>query len=186
MKRKKPGAHQEKVRMLCRRWTAAREEILKLLMHGRRQHLSAKEIYILLQPAGNDIGIATVYRTLDLLDKGGLLRKIQCPGRQVRYQYRRGDQSDHQYHLICTVCGKILNCRDFEKEKLDLLGKTEGLLERKSGFLIRDRNIEYFGLCKECRPGGARILAQKALGEFGPERSPAGIKAALISGKEIT
>ena len=172
--------------MLCQRWTTPREEIFRLLMQRRRQHLSAKEIFVLLQPAGHDIGIATIYRTLDLLDKAGLLRKIQCPGGQVRYQYKRNDQSDHQCHLICTVCGKILDYRDFEKEELDLLGKTEDLLERKSGFLIRDHNIEYFGLCKKCRPDGARILTEKELNEFGPGGFPAGHRAGPIPSKEIT
>jgi Fur family ferric uptake transcriptional regulator len=90
----------------------------------------------------------------------------------VRYQYKRSDQADQQCHLICTVCGKILDYRDFEKEELDLVSKTEDLLERKSGFLIRDHNIEYFGLCKQCRPDGARILTEKELKEFGSEGSP--------------
>ena len=160
--------HRVQVRMLCRRWTMPREEIFRLLVQRRRQHLSAKEIYVLLRPDGHDIGIATIYRTLDLLDRAGLLRKIRCPGGQVRYQYRRVDPSDHQYHLICTVCGKILGYRDFEKEELDLLDQTEDLLERKSGFLIRNHNIEYFGLCKKCRPDGARILTEKELSEFAP------------------
>jgi Fur family ferric uptake transcriptional regulator len=173
MKGKKPAQHREQVRMFCRRWTTPREEIFRLLVQKRRQHLSAKEIYVLLQPAGHDIGIATIYRTLDLLDKAGLLRKIQCPGGQVRYQYKQNDQSDHQYHLICTVCGKILNYRDFEEDELDLLGKREDLLERKSGFLIRGHNIEYFGLCKKCRPDGARILTDYELSEFRPGRFPA-------------
>lgn len=155
-------------------------------MQRRRQHLSAKEIFVLLQPGGHDIGIATIYRTLDLLDKAGLLRKIRCPGGQVRYQYKRNDQSDHQCHLICTVCGKILDYRDFEQEELDLLGKTEDLLEQKSGFLIRDHSIEYFGLCKKCRPDGAGILTEKELSEFVPGRSPAGLKAGPIPRKEIT
>jgi Fur family ferric uptake transcriptional regulator len=172
--------------MLCRRWTMPREEIFRLLMQRRRQHLSAKEIYVLLKPAGHDIGIATIYRTLDLLDKAGLLRKIQCQGGQVRYQYKRGDQSDHQCHLICTVCGKILNCRDFDKEELDLVCKTEEILEKKSGFLIRDHNIECFGLCRKCQPDGARVLTGKELSEFGPGRSPVGLKAGLIPSKEIT
>ncbi|MGA2263298.1 MAG: transcriptional repressor, partial [Acidobacteriota bacterium] len=130
--------------------------------------------------------IATIYRTLDLLDKAGLLRKIQCPGGQVRYQYKRSDQSEHQYHLICTVCGKILDYRDFEKEELDLLDKTEDLLERKSGFLIRGHSIECFGLCKKCRPDGARILTENELSKFGFGRSPAGLKAGPIHSKEIT
>jgi Fur family ferric uptake transcriptional regulator len=175
MNGKKPAPRQEQLKMMCRRWTMPREEIFRLLMQRCRQHLSAKEIYGLLQAGGHDIGIATIYRTLDLLDRARLLRKIQCRGGQVRYQYKRGDQSDHEWHLICTVCGKILDYRDFEKEELDLLGKTEDLLERKSGFLIRDHNIEYFGLCKKCRPN-----------EFGPGRSAAGLKAGPIPSKEIT
>jgi len=47
------------------------------------------------------------------------------------------------------------------KEELDLLDKTEDLLERKSGFLIRNHNIEYYGLCRKCRPDGASILTEK-------------------------
>ena len=57
---------------------------------------------------------------------------------------------------ICTVCGKILNYRDFEKEELDLVRKTEEILAHKHGFLIRDHNIEFLGLCADCRPGGKR------------------------------
>ena len=72
------------------------------------------------------------------------------------------------------------------KEELDLLGKTEDLLERKSGFLIRNHNIEYFGLCRKCRPDGASILTEKELSEFAPGRAPAGLKAGPIPDKEIT
>lgn len=91
---------------------------LGLLLKSQR-HLSAKEVYGLLQASNSDIGIATVYRTLDLLDKASLVRKIQCRDGQLRYEYKRGDQSDHHHHLICTDCGIILNYRDFEKEELD-------------------------------------------------------------------
>jgi Fur family ferric uptake transcriptional regulator len=154
---KKPGRAREQVRTLCRRWTAPREQIFKLLMRKRRQHLSAKEIFALLEPAGHDIGIATIYRTLDLLDKAGLLRKIQCRGNQVRYQYRRSDRPDCECHLICTACSKILDCRDYAKKARQLTGKSEVILEKKSGFLIRDHIIEYYGLCRKCRLGRAKI-----------------------------
>jgi Fur family ferric uptake transcriptional regulator len=172
--------------MLCRRWTMPREEIFKVLMQRRRQHLSVKEIYSLLQPADHEIGIATIYRTLDLLDKAGLLRKIQCRGGQVRYQYKRSDQCDPQYHLICTVCGKILNYRDFETDELDLVCKTEEILEQKSGFLIREHNIEFFGLCKKCRPDGARILSSRDFNKSASEKCPAGHEAQSVPRKEIT
>jgi Fur family ferric uptake transcriptional regulator len=159
----KARQHRKKISEHCERWTIPREKIFALLMQSQ-QHLSAKEVYALLQPPNSDIGIATVYRTLDLLDKAGLLRKIQCRDGQVRYEYKRGDQSDHHHHLICTDCGKILNYRDFEKEELDLVRRTEEIMEKKYGFLVRDHNIEFLGLCKECRPGGQKFLARRAEG----------------------
>ncbi len=157
---KKPSVeHRKIIRAHCDRWTSSREEIFSILVKIQ-QHLSAKEIYALLQPSNSDVGMATVYRTLDLLDKAGLLRKVQCRDGQVRYEYKRGDQSDHHHHLICTDCGKILNYRDFEKEELDLVRKSEQIIEKKYGFLVRDHNIEFLGLCKECRPGGSKFLAK--------------------------
>jgi hypothetical protein len=68
---------------------------------------------------------------------------------------------------------------------MDLVCKTEEILEKKSGFLIRDHNIEYFGLCKKCRPGGARILSEKEFSRSGLERCRAGYEAARIPRKEI-
>jgi Fur family ferric uptake transcriptional regulator len=158
---KKTDRHRKVISEHCERWTIPREEIFALLIKSQ-QHLSAKEVYALLQTSNSDLGIATVYRTLDLLDKAGLVRKIQCRDGQLRYEYKRGDQSDHHHHLICTDCGKILNYRDFEKEELDLVRKTEEIMEKKHGFLVRDHNIEFLGLCKECRPGGQKFPAKRA------------------------
>ncbi len=158
--RKKSAQTQKAIREHCERWTVPRDEVFGLLVKSQ-QHLSAKEVYGLLQHSNGNIGIATVYRTLDLLDKAGLVRKLQCHDGHLRYEYKRGDQSDHHHHLICTNCGKILNYRDFEKEELDLVRKTEEIMEKKYGFLVRDHNIEFLGLCKDCRPGGEKFLSKK-------------------------
>ncbi|MGA2586083.1 MAG: transcriptional repressor [Candidatus Aminicenantales bacterium] len=155
MKNKSEHRQRDRMKDHCARWTAPREEIFSLLIRSQR-HLSVKEIYALLHPENPDIGLTTVYRTLDLLDKANLVRKINTGDGQGRYEYNKGDHSDHHHHLICTECGKILNYRDFEKEELDLVRKTEEILAKKHGFLIRDHNIEFLGLCEECRPGGKR------------------------------
>jgi Fur family ferric uptake transcriptional regulator len=141
----------------CARWTGPREEIFDVLVRTE-QHLSAKDVHRLLQDTNPDIGLTTVYRTLELLDKAGLVRKMHCGDGHARFEYRRGDGADHHHHLICTACGTILNYRDFEKEELDLVRRTEELLARKHGFLIRDHNIEFLGLCAACRPGGSRSV----------------------------
>ncbi len=155
MKNGKKSSHFSQVGGHCRHWTVPREEIFDLLIRSQ-QHLSAKEIYSTLNPSHPAIGLTTVYRTLDLLDRAGLVRKVHTGDGQVRYEYRRGPESDHHHHLICTGCGKILNYRDFEKEELDLVRKTEDTLAKKYGFLIREHNIEFLGLCPDCRPGGKK------------------------------
>ena len=141
----------------CARWTGPRDEVFNLLVRTQ-QHLSAKDIFLALRATSPDLGLATVYRTLELLDQAGLVRRVSTQTGEVRFEYRRGDQTDHHHHLICTACGTIVNYRDFANEELELVTKTEERLARKHGFLIRDHNIEFLGLCKDCRPGGSRSL----------------------------
>jgi Fur family ferric uptake transcriptional regulator len=143
----------------CARWTGPRDEVFNVLVRTL-QHLSAKDIFATLRKTSPDIGLTTVYRTLELLDKAGLVRRVSTQSGEVRFEYRRGDQTDHHHHLICTACCKIVNYRDFENEELDLVRKTEERLAQKHGFLIRDHNIEFLGLCEACRPGGSRSLPQ--------------------------
>jgi Fur family ferric uptake transcriptional regulator len=155
--RARANHHQSRIKNHCARWTIPREDIFNLLIQSQ-QHLSAKDIYAMLSSKNPELGLTTIYRTLDLLDRAGLVRKINMGDGQVRFEYTRGDRSDHHHHLICTGCGKILNYRDFEKEELELVRKTEDILAKKYGFLIREHNIEYFGLCPDCRPGGKNSI----------------------------
>ena len=145
----------------CARWTGPRDDVFNILV-GTEEHLSAMDIFARLRASNPDIGLTTVYRTIDLLDSAGLIRRISGFGGEVRFEYRRGDREDHHHHLICTACGRIVNYRDFESEELSLVRRTEQRLATKHGFLIRDHNIEFLGLCGECRPGGARSLIQAA------------------------
>jgi Fur family transcriptional regulator, ferric uptake regulator len=164
MTRKQPRPRQpgDALKDHCERWTGSRQEVFDLLVQTE-QHLSAQDIHRMCQASNSDIGLTTVYRTLELLDKADLVRKIHAGDGHVRYEYRRSDHADHHHHLICTGCGQIFNYRDFEQEELQLVRRTEELLARKHGFLIRDHNIEFIGLCSECRPGGRRsVISQGA------------------------
>jgi Fur family transcriptional regulator, ferric uptake regulator len=145
----------------CARWTGPRDEVFNVLV-GTQEHLSAMDIFARLRPSSPEIGLTTVYRTIELLETAGLVRKVPGHGAEARFEYRRGDREDHHHHLICTACGRIVNYRDFETEELSLVQRTEERLARKHGFLIRDHNIEFLGLCRDCRPGGPRSLLQTA------------------------
>ena len=147
-----PGPHkwQHKFHGRVSRWTAPRESILELLSRTSR-HMSAKEIHASLYRTNPNLGLTTVYRTLDLLARMNLINKITLGDGQGRYEFKKGDKEDHHHHLICTQCGKIINYREFEEDELALVKKTEDNLTKKYSFKIFDHNIEFYGLCDKCQ-----------------------------------
>lgn len=147
-----PGRHywQHRFRENVSRWTLPREITLKLLNNSSR-HMSAKEIYAALYSMYPGIGLTTVYRTLELLYRLGFVQKVSSGDGQSRYELKSEDKKDHHHHLICTKCGRIVDYRDFVQEELELVKKTEETLANKHDFLILDHNIEFLGLCKNCR-----------------------------------
>lgn len=143
---------------LCPRWTMPRNAVLSFLK-STGEHVSAKDVYRELQRAFPGLGLTTVYRTLDLLNRAGIVTKINAGDGQYRYEHAAGGEKGHHHHLICTSCGKIQDYRDFEAEELELVKKTESILTRKFGFEISGHNIEFLGKCSSClavRPGGER------------------------------
>jgi Fur family ferric uptake transcriptional regulator len=144
-----PFRWQHRFRAQCSRWTVPREVILDLLSRTSR-HLSAKEIYAAVYSLYPGIGLTTIYRTLELLGRLGLVHKISTGEGQSRYELKKEGGQDH-HHLICTRCGKIIDSRDFLEEELELVKKTGEALARKHSFLIQDHNIEFLGLCENCR-----------------------------------
>ncbi len=97
------------------------------------------------------IGLTTVYRTLDLLVRMGLINKLDIGDGQSRYESTSGKKKEHHHHLICTDCGKIIDYSDFMEEELDLVRKTEKNLAKKYNFTVKDHNIEFYGLCEKCQ-----------------------------------
>jgi len=145
-----PIKWQHHFREHCARWTVPREVILDLLSCTSR-HMSAKEIYAIIFSQNPGIGLTTVYRTLELLYRLGLVHRVTAADGQSRYELNKGSKDAHHHHLICTKCGRIIDYRDFLQEELDLVKKTEGALAKKHNFLIQDHNIEFLGLCEKCR-----------------------------------
>lgn len=132
------------------RLTATREAILEFLNKSSK-HMSAKEIYASLQTSYPALGLSTVYRTLDLLARMGIITKLTLGDGQSRYECKATEQKEHHHHLICTKCGEIIDYSEFLDEELRLVKKTEEKLERKYNFKIQDHNIEFLGICKKCR-----------------------------------
>jgi Fur family ferric uptake transcriptional regulator len=149
-----PAKWQNRLHGHCCRWTGPRQAIVGFLSR-RPGHVSAKDIYGSLSRAFPGIGMTTVYRTLDLLERTGFVQRVTLGDGQARYEFKPPEAKDHHHHLICTGCGKIIDYSDFAREELELVRKTEERLTRRHGFRIHDHNIEFLGLCEKCGARGS-------------------------------
>lgn len=127
--------------------TPQRKEILQIFIDSEDgEHLSAEEVYDLLKEKDFDYGLATVYRSVELLTKLGILNKIEFGDGRTRYELSAANPELHQHHhLICLNCKKII---EFEE---DLLDSLENFIQKKSGFQIVNHEVKFFGYCSECK-----------------------------------
>ena len=119
--------------------TPQRLEIIDLLSK-ETTHPGAMDILKKIRKKVPHVSMSTVYYTLDILKKEGLIRELEFYDRDNRYDI---NVSNH-LNLICTNCGKI---EDF-REELPVLSQQ---VEKKRGFQPFQMRFEYYGLCKECR-----------------------------------
>ncbi len=132
------------------RITMPRQIILDVLSETSK-HLSAEDIYISVHKLHPSIGLTTVYRTLDLLVKIGLVFKFDFGDGRARFELSEGPGGKkHHHHLVCTSCGRVIDYTDYLKEEKELLGKTEAGLSKKFNFNITNHMIQFRGLCDDC------------------------------------
>jgi Fur family ferric uptake transcriptional regulator len=133
------------------RITVAREAILDVLSQTQ-EHLSAEEVYLAVHKIYPNVGLTTVYRTLELLVHMGLVFKFDFGDGRARYELSEGPKGTrHHHHLVCTNCGRVIDYTDFIDEEIELLGRTEKGLSKKFGFKITNHLIQFYGLCDKCQ-----------------------------------
>ena len=126
--------------------TPQRKEILKIFVeHPDSRHMSAEDVYGILRENDSEIGLATVYRALDLLSELGILVQVDFGDGCARYELNTADPKiHHHHHLICLKCRKVI---EFEEDLLDELEET---IAEESGFQIVNHEVKFFGYCKDC------------------------------------
>jgi len=132
------------------RITSGREAVCKVLTRAKG-HLSAEEIYLAARPLYPSIGLTSIYRTLEIMQKMGLVRKSDFGDGRARYELTSSQHQGHHHHLICTCCGRIIDYCDFMDEELEFLKVTEKGLSKKYGFKINDHLIQFSGICDRCQ-----------------------------------
>ncbi|HNT98096.1 MAG TPA: Fur family transcriptional regulator [Elusimicrobiales bacterium] len=134
-----------------RRMTPPRHAVLDALSE-RGEHLTAEEVFKKASRHCPNIGLSTVYRTLELLTELGMVSKFDTGDDKARYELADGPRAKgHHHHLVCTSCRRIVDYKDFIKEETELLRKTEEGLSKKYGFRIDSHLIQFHGLCRDCR-----------------------------------
>jgi Fur family ferric uptake transcriptional regulator len=123
------------------RSSTAREVIAKEFFKTK-DHITIEELLTRTRKLNPKIGIATVYRTLHLLQQCGLAIRRDFNTGVVSFE----PQTDHHHdHLICTSCGKII---EFFFEEIE---KAQNKVAQKYDFVLQHHKMELYGICKNCR-----------------------------------
>lgn len=134
----------EKLQEKSYKITPQRQMILKTLLDNSEEHLSAEEIHLMTRKKDPEIGLATIYRTLEILAELNILHKIDFGDGCIRYEF--SDQEAHNHHhLICIKCGRVIEVND------DFLETLETWIEKKTEFHITNHQLKFYGYCKECK-----------------------------------
>lgn len=119
--------------------TETRRKILRAVL-AQKGHFDATDIWESLR--GDRVSIATIYRTLELLEEAGFIRKVRL-GKAHAYYEKVLAREDHG-HLVCRNCGQVIEF-DLEQIRASLEQAAE-----KKGFHLEKVHVQGAGLCKEC------------------------------------
>ena len=122
--------------------TVPRMKILEILQAASEHHLSAEEIYRLLVDAGSDVGLATVYRVLAQFEAAGLVTRQNFEGGHSVFELNQGEHHDH---LVCVMCGKVLEFVD------DMIEARQETIAKQAGFTMKAHALTIYGHCPECQ-----------------------------------
>ncbi len=127
--------------------TTQRSIIFDILTEHKDEHLSTEEIYELIKDKTPGMGIATIYRTLQLFEEIGLVYKHNFDDGCSRYEILSPNNTEvHQHHhLLCKKCGKIIEVKE------DLMNSLEEIIEKQYNFEILNHVVKFTGICSECR-----------------------------------
>ena len=121
--------------------TVPRVKILQILEQNTELHLSAEDVYRALLEAGEDVGLATVYRVLTQFEAAELVIRHNFEGGHAVFEMASGRHHDH---LVCVRCGQI---REFLDETIEARQRE---IASERGYAITDHRLTIYGICEPC------------------------------------
>lgn len=118
--------------------TLPRLKILDILENSRQRHMSAEDVYKALLDAGEEVGLATVYRVLTQFEAAGLVIRHNFEGGPAVFELERGHHHDH---IVCVQCGRVEEFFDqtIEDRQRDVVASR--------GYEINDHSLVIYGNC---------------------------------------
>ena len=132
--------------------TKERSAVLRALLEAER-HVTAEELYRVMKQKGSSIGLATIYRALNLFCESGLAEQRQFGDGHARYELTYN--VNHHDHLVCTRCDRIIEFENLDIEKL------QEKVARRHRFTVYKHKLELYGLCSDCSKGDERTTEEK-------------------------
>lgn len=123
--------------------TTQRRKILKILVENKNHHLSPMEIYEIANSKNYEIGMATIYRALQLFSKLDLVKKLETGKGKILYELKVCGASHS--HFICLECGKVLEAKRIKLED------CKKYIPENADLIITDCSIRLFGYCRDCQ-----------------------------------
>ena len=106
-------------------------------------HFEAEDILVRMRKKKYRVSRATIYRTLELLEKCGLIRQAKLGETKAYYEHTYGRH--HHEHMKCTVCGRVI---EFESEEIE---KLQDVICKQNNFQMTHHILHLFGICEDCQ-----------------------------------
>ncbi|MFA6196475.1 MAG: Fur family transcriptional regulator [Sulfurimonas sp.] len=125
------------------KFTIQREVILETL-YNSDEHLTPESLHLLIKNKFPDLktGIATIYRTLSLLENSDMVTFLSFGASGKKYEL---GAKKHHDHIICTACGNIT---EFVDEQIE---KRQHAIANELGFKMSNHSMQIYGICKQCQ-----------------------------------
>ena len=120
--------------------TPQRQATLEVIFKNKGKHMSVEEVFLEVKKLCPEIGLATVYRTILLLEEMQVLQNIHFADGRNRYELTNPEEH-HHHHLICNKCGKVIEVEE------DLLDDLENKIQIEYQFQIEDHRVQFTGYC---------------------------------------
>ena len=126
------------------RITAPRRTLARLLVETSGADFTVEQLWDMLLIHSPEVGRATVFRAVEILQELGLLDRVEFADGTHRFRFCH-EAGRHHHHVTCSTCGKV--------SEIDTCLSPEQIarIERAAGFAIEGHRLEFFGKCMKCR-----------------------------------